>query len=245
MVTRAGAKMSKTKGNVVDPLTLIDEFGADALRRNLEDLAWLERTARAHQAVLDRVREAASPVPLRLFTIYADDDRVRAMLEDERDVLLHALDRVRDRDEWSVKVLADRDALEAAARRRSPTLAAASAEAEGQAPGRAYLARRKLDRVLHDEARALAQSAAAEVDARLRERAVASTLLSAPSRDLDARAGDVVLNGAYLVERDDAAAFAALVERLGAEQRELGLELALSGPWAAYNFVAVGEDGGP
>ena len=27
-----GAKMSKTKGNVVDPLTLIDEFGADALR---------------------------------------------------------------------------------------------------------------------------------------------------------------------------------------------------------------------
>ena len=26
-----GAKMSKTKGNVVDPLTLIDEFGADAL----------------------------------------------------------------------------------------------------------------------------------------------------------------------------------------------------------------------
>jgi valyl-tRNA synthetase len=27
-----GAKMSKTKGNVVDPLTLVDEFGADALR---------------------------------------------------------------------------------------------------------------------------------------------------------------------------------------------------------------------
>jgi valyl-tRNA synthetase len=30
-----GAKMSKTKGNVVDPLTLIDEYGADALRFTL------------------------------------------------------------------------------------------------------------------------------------------------------------------------------------------------------------------
>ena len=30
-----GAKMSKTKGNVVDPITLIDEFGADALRFTL------------------------------------------------------------------------------------------------------------------------------------------------------------------------------------------------------------------
>jgi valyl-tRNA synthetase len=28
----AGQKMSKTKGNVVDPLTIVDEFGADALR---------------------------------------------------------------------------------------------------------------------------------------------------------------------------------------------------------------------
>ena len=34
-----GAKMSKSKGNVVDPLALIDEFGADALRFTLAALA--------------------------------------------------------------------------------------------------------------------------------------------------------------------------------------------------------------
>ncbi|MEQ1753600.1 MAG: valine--tRNA ligase [Micropepsaceae bacterium] len=32
VVDEKGMKMSKTKGNVIDPLTLIDEFGADALR---------------------------------------------------------------------------------------------------------------------------------------------------------------------------------------------------------------------
>ena len=32
VVDEKGLKMSKTKGNVIDPLTLIDEFGADALR---------------------------------------------------------------------------------------------------------------------------------------------------------------------------------------------------------------------
>src|SRR5690606_1992857 len=34
-----GAKMSKSKGNVIDPLQLIDEFGADALRFTLAAMA--------------------------------------------------------------------------------------------------------------------------------------------------------------------------------------------------------------
>jgi valyl-tRNA synthetase len=41
-----GAKMSKTKGNVVDPLTLIDEFGADALRFTLAGAAGQNRDMR-------------------------------------------------------------------------------------------------------------------------------------------------------------------------------------------------------
>jgi valyl-tRNA synthetase len=41
-----GAKMSKTKGNVVDPLVLIDEFGADALRITLALTAGQNRDMR-------------------------------------------------------------------------------------------------------------------------------------------------------------------------------------------------------
>src|SRR4029077_21210014 len=35
----SGAKMSKSKGNVIDPLALIDEYGADALRFTLAAMA--------------------------------------------------------------------------------------------------------------------------------------------------------------------------------------------------------------
>ncbi|MDN5569581.1 MAG: class I tRNA ligase family protein, partial [Paracoccus sp. (in: a-proteobacteria)] len=38
-----GAKMSKSKGNVIDPLTLVDDFGADALRFTLTSMAAMGR----------------------------------------------------------------------------------------------------------------------------------------------------------------------------------------------------------
>ena len=42
------------------------EFGADAQLRNLNDLAWLERVARAHEAVLENALSQTSLVPLRV-----------------------------------------------------------------------------------------------------------------------------------------------------------------------------------
>jgi hypothetical protein len=214
----------------------LEEFGADALRRNLEDMAWLERTARAHQAVLDRALEgAAAVVPMRLCTIFDDEDHVRQMLERERDVLLRALERVRDHSEWSVKVLADLRAVEAVARGRS----GGAAETTDAASGRAYLSRKRQERSLRERSVELVETAAERIHERLSGEAEAATLLPPQRRELSGRAGEMVLNGAYLVHRSRADAFGEAVAELAEANRELGLELDLSGPWAPYNFVAA------
>jgi Gas vesicle synthesis protein GvpL/GvpF len=213
------------------------EFGAEALRLNLEDLAWLARTARAHNAVLARALSAEAVVPLRLCTIFDDEAGVRGVLEREREPLLAALSQLRGRTEWSVKVLADTGALNAAARERG----SAFAGAEAQGSGRAYFARKKLERTALDEARAIATRAVEETDARLRTHAAAATRLPPQDRRLSGRPGEMVLNGAYLVERSNTGAFAALAKELGARHRELGLTLEVTGPYAPYNFVPAVE----
>ena len=53
------------------------EFGEAALRRNLENLAWLEATARAHHQVIETVAGEGPVVPMRLATVYRDDARRR------------------------------------------------------------------------------------------------------------------------------------------------------------------------
>ncbi len=55
-----GQKMSKTKGNVVDPLTLIDEYGADALRFTLALAAGQGRDMRIGPARVETNRNFAT-----------------------------------------------------------------------------------------------------------------------------------------------------------------------------------------
>ena len=60
VLDEAGAKMSKTKGNVVDPLTLIDEFGADALRFTLALAAGQSRDMRIGPSRVETSRNFAT-----------------------------------------------------------------------------------------------------------------------------------------------------------------------------------------
>ena len=80
-----------------------DEFGEAALRRNLEDLDWLERTARAHHAVIGALAGQGPVVPMRLATVYSGDDPVADTLRRRAGDLREALSRLRGRSEWGVK----------------------------------------------------------------------------------------------------------------------------------------------
>lgn len=200
------------------------EFGSGPLERNLNDLDWLARTARRHQAVLDRALASGPIVPLRLCTIFADRERIRSMLEREHDALADTLARLGDRTEWGVKVIADARAL------RGP-------EPESEQTGTAYLARRSRERRAHEEAQGLALRAAEEVHERLRQHASQATLLRPQSHELSGREGEMILNGAYLVDRAGVDRFRATAEELAERQRPLGLALEVSGPWPPYNFV--------
>jgi len=79
------------------------EFGEAALRQNLEDLDWLERTARAHHKVIETVAKERPVVPMRLATVYSSDEAAAGMLAERAADLRQALTRLARRSEWGVK----------------------------------------------------------------------------------------------------------------------------------------------
>lgn len=213
----------------------LDEFGEEGLRRNLEDLRWLESVATAHDRVARLVAERAPTTPLRLATVFLTEERLRDRLDEWHDAAERALDRVEGRSEWSVKGYADPDAVSDQAEDEPVP--------DGLGAGRAYLLKRRAaTRRQEQVVRELAETAE-RMHESLASVSVAGRRLPAQDRRLTGHTGEMVLNGTYLVENYRAADFReaveSLPESLGGQSVRVRVELA--GPWPPYSFASLEE----
>lgn len=208
------------------------EFAAKPLRRHLNDLQWLEQVARSHETVLDGVLRTATIVPLRLCTIFENEESVRRMLERERAALERALGELEGRQEWGAKLLVDPVAL--GERVQAP--GAGATEAAGGV-GAAYLRQRRAEREARDETRVLVRELAEDVHQRLAAVAVAAVTRPPQNRDLSRHEGEMLLNAAYLVETLRVDKLRDAAGELEARYAPLAARVELTGPWPPYNFV--------
>ena len=206
----------------------LDEFGEDGLRRNLEDLHWLEDVARTHDAVVRAATGVGPTAPLRLATVCFDEDQVRSRVEQWHGPLVRALDRVDGRAEFSVKAYASL---------AEPAAAGSPAARSGPGAGAAYLQRRKEETRRREQSGQDAAHDAEELYSALSEHAVARRRLQPQDPRLTKHEGTMVLNAAYLIGADEP--FADTVAAEASRWPELRVEVI--GPWPPYSFATLEE----
>jgi Gas vesicle synthesis protein GvpL/GvpF len=207
--------------SAVDPV----RFGEESLRHNLEDLQWLETTARAHHGVVAAVGSENLVAPLRMATIYVDESGVRTLLRERAAEFISALDRIRGRTEWGVKAFAV----------AGPAAQAEEPDDRADRPGTSYLLRRKAAREAATTGRQQAVDAAEDLHRTLAGHAAASRRYPPQDPRLTGYREEMVLNAAYLVEEAASAEFRELVEGWDAT----AVRLQLTGPWAPYSFATL------
>jgi gas vesicle protein GvpL/GvpF len=203
------------------------DFGDDALRVHLEDLAWLERTARQHDRVVQACAQLTTVAPLRLATIFADDQSVLRRLDALRASALDVLAELDGREEWGLKMYA-----------AAPGADADPADA-GEASGTAYLRRRQSEHSRRAEAAEHATRDAESVFSSLADLAVRTLRHRPQDQRLTGDPRPMVLNAAFLVDRARVDAFRAAVAALAAQRPPDSV--VLTGPWPAYSFASLDE----
>ena len=205
----------------------IDEFGEQVRDARLEDLQWLERTARQHDAVVRASVDVATTIPLRLGTVFTDEAALRGRLAELHDSALRVLDRLDGREEWGVQLFVPRSAAEAPA----------TGEPDPRTPtsGRNYLLQRR-DR-LAGRAAALeaARIDAEKVAAALEELADETRRHTPHDPRLSGHPRGMLVNAAYLVRSESVTEFRTRVGEYAAD-RGPG-DVVLTGPWPPYSFA--------
>lgn len=206
-------------------------FDDETLQAHLEDPGWLEQTVRAHHDVIGTLTQDGPVLPVRFATVYRDDQRVVATLEDQRRDLLRALEQMAGRTEWGVKVYVDPQ--------RATTAGEARAADESR-PGTAYLLQRRAQQEGRSQVLRRAMDEAQQIHAALARTAAASTCHPLQTSEASGRREPMVLNAAYLMEDDRFSVLEDLVGTVAAGHPELRVEV--TGPWPPYSFSNVGPE---
>lgn len=234
----AGAPVTSVRAGAVSAVVSAvpgEEFSEAALKARLEDLAWLETTARAHHLVIETLAARTTVLPLRLATVYLDDSRVALMLSERQEAFVALLDRFAEHDEWGVKVYAEAPPASAPA----PEGAGTGGSADEADPGRAYLRRRRQHRQAREDVWRAAEEAVRRTEERARGLAVERARHRPQRGDLAHVPGENVANDAYLVPRRLAEEFRDRMRH--AAEGLPGVRVEVTGPWAPYSFTAPPE----
>ncbi len=215
------------------------EYDLDALKAHLQDSSWLEFLARAHQRVMTELLDAYTLLPLKLCTLYTDEERACAALAAGAEQFRAALGQIEGAVEWGVKAYCDRPALEAWAERSAPQLSQLAQTVAAASPGARYMLQKRLQRAAQQASEELRHSYAQASHSLLLAHARAAEQSPLQPAQIHGRGDDMVLNGAYLVSEQTTDAFAAALDELRAQYGPCGFSFVLTGPWPAYSFSSV------
>jgi Gas vesicle synthesis protein GvpL/GvpF len=198
----------------------LDRFAADQLRDELQDVEAISRHAVAHASVIEFFFRRAPVIPLKLFTVFSSDDRVREHLQSRVAGLRALFARLRGLEEWGVRVIVgppDAELLPSLSSGRDYLQVKKRLNAGSAAP------RRGAVKDANDALKRLGRLAA-----KLRKGA-----FPPPGR------GRVFMTGAsFLVKARRRNQWEKEVTKLSAALAIRGHRLEVTGPWPPYHFVS-------
>ena len=200
----------------------LPEYGSASIQAHLQDLDWVSSRAMAHETVVEHFGKTGTVVPMKLFTLFAGDDRALEHIRSERARLDRVLDRIAGCQEWGVLVRFD----EAKAKE-----AVAGEARGGEKTGTAFLLRKKTEQEASRTLLARLRGEMDEVFSDLEKQAAESR------RREPVSPSPLLLDGAFLVRSAELAGFERTVDRWAKRLAERACEVTLTGPWPPYNFI--------
>lgn len=185
----------------------------------------------AHELVNETVMREHTVIPMSFGTIFRTRDDIFELLKSTYQAFDDVLEKMRDKIEFGLKVLWDRDRVVAQLEDEDEDIGRLKSEITGNAQSSTYFARMQLGRLIEGALEQAANDYVMDVHESLKPVAVASR----SNKPIGDR---MIMNAAYLVDRSREDEFDEAVKDLSRKYEDV-LSFKYTGPWPPYNFVNI------
>ena len=208
------------------------DFSQPVIDARSKDLEWLGAIGYRHQTMMAALMRDGTVIPLRAFTLFASETSLRNHLLSEGEKLLRILERLDDKQEWTLRIEFRPEQWSEALIHRVDALKKLMREIDQAPSGKAYLLRKKLDDEKKKASRDAEQQVVAEVEEAVMHKLACDTV--AESR---LQRGGAFPQINVLINRDEETRLEELRDELTRRYDAEGVTLAVTGPWPPYTFA--------
>ena len=185
----------------------------------------------AHELVNETVMRQFTVIPMSFGTIFRTQEDIVELLKTTYKAFDDVLEKMRDKIEFGLKVLWDRDKVISRLEQTDDEIRRLKEEITGNAQSSTYFARMQLGRLVESALESTANGYVMDIHESLKPVAVASR----SNKPIGDR---MIMNAAYLVERSREQEFDEAVKALSRKYEDV-LSFKYTGPWPPYNFVNI------
>jgi hypothetical protein len=185
----------------------------------------------AHEFVNETVMRDFTVIPMSFGTLFRTEDDIIELLKSTYQAFDDVLAKMKDKIEFGLKVLWDRDKVIATLEQENEEIRRLKDEITRNAQSSTYFARMQLGRLIESALEEAGNSYVRDIHEALKPAAVASR----SNRPIGDR---MIMNTAFLVDREEERRFDEFVKEVSRKYEGL-LTFKYTGPWPPYNFVNI------
>ncbi|MFZ2148490.1 MAG: GvpL/GvpF family gas vesicle protein [Sedimentisphaerales bacterium] len=220
------------------------EFGEEGLKKNMADFEWVKTKASLHEKIMEQVMSNTSVIPFKFSTLFNADESLKAVLEQYGQEFKVILRKLAHKQEWGLKIYCNPEKLKANLGNDDSEILKIEDEIKSSSAGKSYFLKKKKDRLIERMLNDKINECGQESFELLKELSFEARINRLLPKEVTEREDDMVLNSAFLVDRDEVGDFRNMVDTLKMHYEGKGFLIDCTGPWPPYNFCGLSSGKG-
>lgn len=221
-----------------------DEFDETHIYQRLADPDWLRLKILEHEETVERIMLDCPLLPFKFATVFESEENVVNMLDENNAAFSTVIEGFRGKEEWGVKIYVNSERLRNALIDGDEVVGALDRDILSASPGKAYILRKKREDLMHTRAEQVMDEYGECCLEALTAGSVPVRINRLLPEEMTARTDEMLVNAAFLVEKEKTGVFRDTVEDLQERYDSKGFCFDITGPWPPYNFCSSGMDNG-